>query len=420
MMNGLTSEEYLAGAILIEEQTIQLVRGIVRRDDFQSTSCGAIFSAASSLAAEGEVIDPVAIQNRARREDEELSNEFIVNLMSCVPTAANCRDYAYRVAEDARKRRVKDLAVLIQEDGTSTSDELLAVLLREAEAIRGTNFQRGLLSPGDALRQFMDHVVEAGKTSDNFVSSGYPQLDEILGGGFIRGGLYILGARPAVGKSTFAINLADNIRGGCLFVSLEMSPKQITAKRVSRHTGISSAKLLAGKVDGKEWEAIGMATCTLSERKLYMNNRYDLAVPQIQLLAQGTPQLRAVIVDYLGLVQSAKQGGSLYEAVSMTSRELKRMALSLDVPVICLAQLSRQVENREDKRPRLSDLRDSGSIEQDADAVMFLYRPDYYTGPPEDGTPSLVQLEVAKNRHGRTGETQFNFWLQASTFKEIT
>ena len=122
-----------------------------------------------------------------------------------------------------------------------SKDELLAALLREAETIRGSNFQRGLLSPGDALRQFMDHGVEAGRTSDNFVSSGYPQLDEILGGGFIRGGLYILGARPAVGKSTFAINLADNISGGCLLVSLEMSPKQITAKRVSRLTGISSA-----------------------------------------------------------------------------------------------------------------------------------------------------------------------------------
>lgn len=419
MMNGLTSEEYLAGAILIEEQTIQLIRGIVQRDDFQSAPCRAIFSAALLLATEGETVDPVSIRDRASRDGEELRDDLLADFMSCVPTAANCVEYAHRVAEDARKRRIKELAVLIQEDGTSTSDELLAALLREAETIRGSNFQRGLLSPGDALRQFMDHVVEAGRTSDNFVSSGYPQLDEILGGGFIRGGLYILGARPAVGKSTFAINLADNISGGCLLVSLEMSPKQITAKRVSRLTGISSAKMLAGRVDDKDWQAIGMATCALSERKLYLNTRYDLAVPQIQLLAQGTPQLRAVIVDYLGLVQSAKQGGSLYEAVSMTSRELKRMALALDVPVICLAQLSRQVENREDKRPRLSDLRDSGSIEQDADAVMFLYRPDYYTGPPEDGNPSLVQLEVAKNRHGRTGETQFNFWLSSSTFKEV-
>lgn len=420
MTTEVNNEAYIAGALLIDgEQVIKAIRGIVNRNDFHVEAYGAIFSAALTLAADSEAIDPVSIKNRAKRDGVELSNDLIIVLMECTPTAANCAEYAYRVAEDARTRRVKELAARIQEDAVSSSDELLATLQRESEAIRGSNFQRGLLTPAETLRRFNDHVVEAGEGRRNFIQSGFPKLDQILGGGFIRGGLYILGARPAVGKTSFAINLADNIHGNCLLVSLEMTTEQIISKRVSRLTGLSSAKLLSGGASDADWIAISRATSALSEQGVFMNSRYDLTVQQIQLLAQSVPELRAVIVDYLGLIQPATRGGSTYENVSQISRELKRMAISLDVPVICLCQLSRTVENREDKRPRLSDLRDSGAIEQDADAVMFLYRQDYYAGGTSDGQPSLVQLDVAKNRHGRTGQAEYTFWMSSSTFKEI-
>lgn len=420
MTSDVNNEAYIAGALLIDGgEVVRAIRGIVNRNDFHVESCGAIFSAAVSLSADGEVIDPVSIKSRAKREGVDLSNELILGLMECTPTAANCVEYARRVAEDAQARRIKELAARIQEDNVSSPDEMLATLQREVEAIRGNNFQRGLLTPADTLRRFTDHVVEAGEGRRNFVSSGFLRLDNILGGGFIRGGLYILGARPAVGKSTFSINLADNIQGNCLFVSLEMTPEQITSKRVSRLTGLPSARLLSGRVSEEDWTRIAMASNALYEQGVFLNSRYDLTVQQIQLLAQSVPELRAVIVDYLGLIQPATRGGSTYENISTISRELKRMAISLNVPVICLCQLSRTVENRENKRPRLSDLRDSGAIEQDADAVMFLYREDYYTGGPADGQPSLVHLDVAKNRHGRTDQTEYNFWLFSSTFKEI-
>lgn len=416
----MTSEAYIAGALLIDgEQVIKAIRGIINRNDFHVEAYGAIFSAAVILVADSEAIDPVSIQNRAKRDGVELSSDLLLELMECTPTAANCVEYAHRVAEDARTRRVKELATRIQEDDISSSDELLATLQREAEAIRGSNFQRGLLTPADTLQRFNAHVVEAGEGRCNFVSSGFVRLDQILGGGFIRGGLYILGARPAVGKSTFSINLADNIQGNCLLVSLEMTPEQITSKRVSRLTGLSSAKLLSGRVSDNDWVDIARASSALYEQGVFLNSRYDLTVQQIQLLAQSVPNLRAIVIDYLGLILPATRGGSTYENVSQISRELKRMAISLNVPVICLCQLSRTVENREDKRPRLSDLRDSGAIEQDADAVMFLYRQDYYTGGTAEGQPSLVQLDVAKNRHGRTGQAEYSFWLTTSTFKEI-
>lgn len=414
-------EQYLCGAILISgEAVMKAIRGIVTPDCFQLEAYRAIFTAALSILEDGTPIDPVSIAATAKRQGVELPNKLLVELMEIVPTAVNCVDYAHRVAENARKRRIKALAERIQADEVSTSDELLVALQREAQAIQGSNYQRGLLSPVDTLRRFMDYVVKAGEKRDNFISTGFPRLDDILGGGFIRGGLYILGARPAVGKSTFALNLADGIAGNLLFVSLEMSPEQILAKRVSRLTGYTASRLLSGQLPGKAWEAVAIATTFIDKSGVYINSRYDLTVQDIHLLAQSVPELRCIILDYLGLIQPATRSGSTYEQVSAISRELKRMAVSLNVPVVCLCQLSRKIEDRKDRKPMLSDLRDSGAIEQDADGVLFLYREDYYTGSPADGFPSTVELTVAKNRHGKTGEDQFNFWLSSSAFREVT
>ena len=412
-------EQYLCGAILISgEQVLQAIRGLVTADCFQYEAYRAIFTAGLSLLENGSPIDPISIAAAAKRQGVELPNAMLAELMEIVPTAANCVDYAHRVAEEARKREIKKLAARIQEDGISTSDELLAALQRESQAIQGSHCQRGLLSPTDTLRRFMDYVVKAGENRDNFAPTGFPKLDGILGGGLIRGGLYILGARPSVGKSTFALNLADNMAGNYLFVSLEMSPEQLTAKRVSRLTGYASSKLLSGQLPDKAWEAVAMATTVIDQSGVYFNSRYDLTVQEIHLLAQSVPQLRCVFLDYLGLIRPASRNGSAYEQVSQISRELKRMAISLNVPVVCLCQLSRKIEERKERKPVLSDLRDSGAIEQDADGVLFLYREDYYTGTSADGFPSDVTLTVAKNRHGKTGEDSFRFWLESSTFQE--
>lgn len=418
-MTGTENEAYVCEAILIDgAQVLLAIRGILPPGAFQLEAYRAIYVAGLSLLDAGEPVDPVSVKAQAKRQGVELSNDLLSQLMEIVPTAANCVTYAHRVEEEARTRAIKDLAARIQEDSTSTPDELLSTLQRETEAIRASSYQRGLLAPNDTLHRFMDYVVRAGEKRDNFISTGFPKLDDILGGGFIRGGLYILGARPAVGKSTFAVNLADNISGNTLFVSLEMTPKQITAKRISRRVGVPSSRLLSGHLSDQTWEKVSLASGDISQRGLYLNDRYDLTVSQIGLLAQAVPELRAVIVDYLGLIQPATRSASTYENISQISRELKRMALSLNVPVICLCQLSRQVESRQNKRPVLSDLRDSGAIEQDADGVLFLYRDDYYTGGPADGQPSAVELTVAKNRHGQTGETGFDLWLQHSYFRE--
>ena len=416
----MNSEQYLCGAILIDGQkALPAIRGILSTGDFQVEAYRAIYAAGLALLDAGEPVDPVSVKALAKRQGVELPEKLLVELMEIVPTAAYCVDYAHRVAEEARTRAIKDLATRIQEDSTSTPEELLSTLQRETEAIRGSSYQRGLLTPNDTLRRFMDYVVQAGEKRDNFISTGFPKMDGILGGGFIRGGLYILGARPAVGKSTFALNLADKMVGNSLFVSLEMSPEQLLAKRISRETGFPAARLLSAQLPEEAWEAVAMATTCIEKSGVFLNSRYDLTVQEIHLLAQSVPDLRCVFLDYLGLIQPATRGGSTYEQVSAISRELKRMAISLNVPVVCLCQLSRKIEERKDRKPMLSDLRDSGAIEQDADGVLFLFRDDYYTGGPGDGLPSSVELTVAKNRHGKTGEDYFNFWLGSSTFQEV-
>lgn len=416
----MNSEQYLCGAILIDGQKVlPAIRGILSTGDFQVEAYRTIYTAGLSLLDAGEPVDPVSVKAQAKRQGVELPEKLLVELMEIVPTAAYCVDYAHRVAEEARTRAIKDLATRIQADSTSTPEELLSTLQRETEAIQGSSYQRGLLTPNDTLHRFMDYVVRAGEKRDNFISTGFKGLDSILGGGFIRGGLYILGARPAVGKSTFALNLADKMVGNSLFVSLEMSPEQLLAKRISSVTGFSAARLLSGQLPEAAWEAVAMATTCIEKSGVFLNSRYDLTVQEIHLLAQSVPDLRCVFLDYLGLIQPATRGGSTYEQVSAISRELKRMAISLNVPVVCLCQLSRKIEERKDRKPMLSDLRDSGAIEQDADGVLFLFRDDYYTGGPGDGLPSSVELTVAKNRHGQTGEDHFNFWLGSSTFREV-
>lgn len=416
----ISNEAYIAGALLIDgDKVIKMIRGIVDRNDFHVESYGAIYSASLSLASDDKPIDPASISARAKQAGVELSRDLLVGLMESTPTAANCVEYAHRVAEDARTRKIKELAIQIQEDDTSSPDELLATLQRESEAIRGSNFVSGILSPADTLRRFTDHMVDAGNGRCNFIPSGYPLLDNLLGGGFIRGGLYIIGARPAMGKSTFAINLADTISGNVLFATFEMSPEQITAKRISRLTGIPFAKLMSGRVTDDDWTKIALANAELSKAGVYVNTRYDLTAQKIQLFAQSIPNLRAIVIDYLGLIESATRNTSRYECISAISRDLKRMAISLDVPVVCLCQLSRATETRNDKRPMLSDLRDSGSIEQDADAVLLMYRPDYYGQQLPEGQASRVQIDVAKNRHGRTGQVDFLFWMDSSTFKDV-
>ena len=252
-----------------------------------------------------------------------------------------------------------------------------------------------------------------------FVETGISDLDRILGGGLIREGLYILAARPGCGKTTLAAALADRMleRGRrVLFVSLEMSRKQLMARRVAADAGrVTAAQILRGELSEEERRAVGESLVKLAKRPLFFNRRTSLNTSEIQFLAKQN-RADVVIIDYLGLMRH-EAGKSLYERVTGTSNQLKRMARGLETPVLCLAQLNREVEGRQNQEPRLSDLRDSGAIEQDADGVLLIHRPAIEDADEYGPTP--MEVTVAKNRHGRTGKIELNWYMRSGRILEV-
>lgn len=298
------------------------------------------------------------------------------------------------------------------------TNTLIAQTSGAVEALTRSAVEGRCVSSADMIDSFYKALERRESGKRNVVSSGYGNLDNALGGGFLRGGLYIIAARPGMGKTTLGLNIADNISGGVLFVSLEMSTDQITAKRLARVSGIPSNRILMG--DGlteNEFRRIGEAASRLYDSGVSVNRHMGAKVSEIGVMARSVKDLSVVIVDYIGLIRPERESVSRYEAVTEISGALKRLAMSLDVPVLALAQLNRANEARANKRPTLSDLRDSGAIEQDADGVLLLYREDYYS-KEDTGLPSPVECEIAKNRHGATGLVGFNGYLATSRFTE--
>ena len=251
-------------------------------------------------------------------------------------------------------------------------------------------------------------------------------LDKLLGGGMINSGLYLLAARPGMGKTTLALNIADRVAQAdpVLFVSLEMDDEQLTAKRISRETGISSERLLMQPLNDQEYAQVAAATQKLSTLSFYTNKAPAVTVDDISALARSIGGLRLIVVDYFGKIAPPpdfRRSGRV-EYTTENSGALKDLARSLKVPVLALCQLNREVEARQDKRPQLSDLRDTGALEQDADGVIFLYREDYYAAPGtiDPNIPSMMEVNLAKNRHGFVGKCEMAFSLASSRITSVS
>lgn len=421
-LNPLDAENAVAGSILIDSRAYEAVCDVLTPDSFQSELCRQIFQAAQELAASGGTFDPISLSNRMRAAGYSVDNGTLAQLMDGTPTAANVEYYAGIVADQANRRELRRLAERIMEDDATPTDDILSSVAADVSMLVETSVGRRCVTSADMMRSFYDDLVAREAGRKNFVNSGFPKLDKVLGGGFLNGGLYIIAARPGMGKTTVGLNLADNFCGGVLFISLEMSTNQITAKRVARETGIPSNRLLLGSdLTEEEYVKICAATSKISESGVTVNQKMGVTVPEIAVMARSVHNLSAVIVDYLGLIQH-KGAGSRYEAITEISGALKRLAISMNVPIIALAQLNRAAETRTDKKPSLADLRDSGAIEQDADGVLLLYRNDYYqkTDKAHDcWVPSLIECEVAKNRHAATGRVFFNGYLSVSRIAEV-
>ena len=330
--------------------------------------------------------------------------------------------YCRIVREESVKRKLAEIA--LESNGRSIQDMRACI----TELFENCDIKPAFKNREEALKEWMEHYDrEKLNPGGCLCPTGYPKLDECLGGGMVNGGLYIIGARPGVGKTTFVLNMADRIsnRGeAVLFVSLEMSSVQITSKNIAIESGVGYTRLLNATVTKGQYETAINKCDEMLNKPFYIMDASPVTLPEIEAAARQCPELKCIFIDYLGLIDPSDRKGGIYEQVTQTSRELKQMAKRLDIPVVCLCQLNRNSMQQADKRPKLSDLRDSGAIEQDADAVLLLYRQDYFMQGSDyirnEDSQSLLEAAVAKNRHGEAGKTVHMTWYgRSGTVVEI-
>lgn len=427
MTNFLDAENAVVGSILIDPRCLPDVSQILSPEDFGAEVNKAIYRAALELSAKGQAVDPVLIRRETEKAGNAVPEQYILQLMDSTPTAANAKEYAELTRENAIRRGVLELATRTQTEANEGGDphELLAQLLTEAGALEREGTNKTLLGPMELALRWYEHRdrVDSGKSAA-FVPTGYRDLDLILGGGLIASGMHVLAARPGMGKTTFALNIADRAArrvGPVLFVSLEMDDEQITAKRLARECGIQGSRLLmSSELTEGENQKMADASDRLLMHQLYVNAKPSATVAEIAAMARQVHGLKLIVIDYMGKIAWRKDSGkfSLYEATTQNSADVKTLARTFKVPVLVLCQINRESEKRSDKRPNLADLRDTGAIEQDADTVTFLYRQDYY-GNKADRDPYMpeeTECIVAKNRHAGTGECKLLFYPATSKF----
>lgn len=421
------AEQAVVGSILIDPRVLPDVMAGLTPADFGFEVNRAIYQAALNLHTAGKSIDPVLILDETRRMGSEVPREYMLQLMDVTPTAANVKEYVPIVREQALRRGVAALVTEVQTRANAGEDphKLLADLLTGGNALEQEGETRALLSPFELAMRWMDHrlKLEEGKSAA-FVPTGYRDLDLILGGGLIASGMHVLAARPGMGKTTFALNIADRVAknvGPVLFVSLEMDDEQITAKRIARESGISGSKLLmSANLTDEDTRKMTDANDRLLMLPLYVNAKPSATVAEIAAWARQVPGLKLIVIDYMGKISRGKgqERASLYESITQTSADVKTLARTFKVPVLVLSQINRESEKRSDKRPNLSDLRDTGAIEQDADTVTFLYRPEYYGNPltRDPSQPEETECTVAKNRHAGVGTCKLAMYAAVSKF----
>lgn len=428
-LSPLDAEAAVVGSILIDAGCLPAVEEILRPEDLALAAHQAIYRAALTLRRRGGAIDPVLIREEAAREGADIDSRYLLELMDRTPTAANAKEYA-GIARKASLRRAVDKLCDQAKAEAAGGDPgaVLAGLARDAAELQSQGVTDELIRPGEALLEFYAHRdrVDRGENR-GFVPTGYRDIDLTLGGGLLASGMYILAARPGMGKTTLALNIADRVAeqtGPVLFISLEMDVEQLEAKRLSRLCGVPANRLLMGRLSPEEYDKMARAAEQLEKAPLYLNRRPGATVEDIETLARRVPGLALVVVDYVGKIApspGARKNNDRYNYMTEVSGDLKTLARSLKKPILALCQLNRASEGQKDKRPGLANLRDTGALEQDADGVVFLYREEYYD-PAGRGAyaPEPLEVIVAKNRHGPTGTCELAFSLAVSKVTAIS
>ena len=426
---SLEAEQAVLGSILIDSRCVADIVGIVSPEDFYLKQNREIFETIYTMFNFSQTIDPVTVLNKMKELGlyQDNSRDYILQLMEITPTAANATRYANIVREKAMLRGLAQAATDISETVRSevgTAAEMLESAEKKIYALRKGERNDSLEHIGTVLHKVFDRLTELSQ-SDSLIpglSSGLRDLDTKING-LNNSDLLLVAARPAMGKSAFALNIAVNVakkyKKTVAVFNLEMSREQLAMRLLASESFIEMQKLATGKLNEEEWGKLCMASAALSQTDIRIDDNPSVTVADINAKCRRLDNLGLVVIDYLQLMQGSGYGKNSENRVTVVgeiSRSLKIMAKELNIPVICLSQLSRAVESRTDKRPILSDLRESGAIEQDADSVMFLYRDEYYNENTED--KGLAECIVAKNRHGETGTVKLQWFGPYQTFSD--
>lgn len=409
-------EMSVVGSILLDPSVLQMVRMKLNADDFYDADCREIFKTACELADDGERIDFTTVLSRINANSKE-----VIKIVETTPTAAGCLEYAEQVKNNSLRYKFAEICEQGIDSYRDLSIEPKKLILDTQTQLDdlSTQKEQKVIEAKDALMEFYEYRDSLEKGEINILKTGFPSIDAVLGG-FADTGLYICAARPAIGKSSLGLAIAEMVakKNKVLFITLEMSTKELTARRLSSITGIAYNKLLFGKLEDKEITDIAKASNKMAKSKLVLNLQAEMSVNDIGLLAQQEkPKL--IVIDYMGLIKPENKKLSEYERITGISNNLKKLARQLRIPILCLCQMNREAASEKDHQPKLEQLRSSGAIEQDADGVMLLHRPEYYKPETERSKPwepQDFQIHIAKNRHGTTGRVYLRWYAVNNRF----
>jgi replicative DNA helicase len=420
--HNLEAEESVLGAMLLSRDAIATAMEICQPDDFYKSSHGHIFSAITSLFSHGEPVDWVTVTEELRRRGllETIGDPSVfVTLQANTPSIGNAEHYARIIEELALLRRLVSVAGEIAELGYTVPEDVTDVLDR-AESLVFDVSQRRVIDSMTPLRallgQSLDHLEQLFTRGEAItgLATGYADLDEQLAG-LQPSNLIVVGARPAMGKTSFALGIVAHagikLNKPVLLFSLEMSHLELTQRLLCSEARVDANRMRTGRLLEADWTKIGNAISRMSEAPIFIDDNPNLTVMDIRARARRLKSregLGLVVVDYLQLMTGRHGAENRQVEVSEISRGLKILARELEIPVVALSQLSRGLEMRQDKRPMLADLRESGSIEQDSDVVLFIYRDEIYN-PDSSESQGTAEIIVAKHRNGPTGHTNLAF-----------
>ena len=430
--HSIEAEQSVIGSMLMDRDAIIAASEIVVADDFYQKQYGIMFDTMVELFNEGKPVDLVTLQDRLKEKDvppEVYSLDFVRDILATVPTSVNVRSYATIVHEKAVLRRLIRINEEIANNCYAGKDSLETILADTEKQIFNLLESR---ASGDfvPIRQValnvLDKIEQAtrSKSTVTGLPTGFIDLDYRMSG-LQPSDLILIAARPSMGKTAFVLNITDYIavrrQKTCLIFSLEMSKEQLVNRMLSMESNVDSQKLRTGTLTDADWDAVVEGIGTIGSSKLVIDDTPGISIMELRSKCRKVKLehgLDLVMIDYLQLMSgSGKNGDNRQQEISEISRSLKAIARELSVPVIALSQLSRACETRTDHRPMLSDLRESGAIEQDADVVMFLYRDDYYNKDTDN--PNTAEVIIAKQRNGPIGTVYLGWKPELTRFVNI-